>query len=1294
MIHRIGSTRSQTLLWGTDPTLEPELDLLIGEGDIEVLTSGEPRDVVTMAVAMREFAGRRSATETLIAVSEPADEDGWTSYRSVVQVCAPDSPFLVDSIVGSIARRGLSVYLVAHPVVAVHRDTQGRLLKFGACEGDSEAWIRVEIERIPTPEGRQELESLLGTVLADARLAGSNARPQSIWDGELAHALQRVQDAERATTLLNRYASALPEGYKENVPPREAVADIALLEKLSSGTTFAVHLHAPEENKGGERLFTFASSREHPLTRILPLLTDLGIDVADEHPYAITLPDGTTRYISDFGLKAPAVSSWNDRHWGADFEEAFEAAWSGASESDRLNSLVMLGRLDWRSIVILRAVSTYLRQAGSTFSLEYLHQALVENPEIASGLVKLFEARFDPTLPGDRAAEATRLRTGLVSALDGVSSLDHDRILRSFIAVIQATLRTNYYQRTREGSFKHWVSMKFDCSRVPGLPTPCPMAEIFVYSPQVEGVHLRFGKIARGGIRWSDRREDFRTEVLGLVKAQIVKNVVIVPTGSKGGFFAKQLPPPNRTTARIQAGEAAYCTFIRGLLDITDNRDGGAVVPPQDVVRYDGNDPYLVIAADKGTASFSDAANSISKEYGYWLDDAFASGGSAGYDHKAMGITARGAWESVRRHFRELGLDTQSEDFSVAGIGDMSGDVFGNGMLRSQHIRLIAAFDHRHVFLDPNPDAAATFAERKRLFELPGSSWDDFDRSLLSTGGGVFPLSAKSIKLTPQAIRSLGIAHSGGEITPLELKRAILLAPVDLLWNGAIGTYVKASGETNSEVGDRGNDPVRINGNELLAHVVGEGGNLGISQRGRIEAALAGVHINTDAIDNSAGVDTSDHEVNIKILLGILEREGRLDRETRDGLLRRTTAEVAEQVLRDNYEQNVLLGNSRATAVEMLAVHERLIEWLEARGELDRKAEFLPTHSEVARRITEGRGLMRPEYAVLVAHVKLALKTDLAAADFADDTWFERTLAEYFPGPIRDLHADAMAAHPLRREIVINSVVNSMVNHVGITFVHRVTDETHASSDHMARAYVIAREVFGLADFTREVEAMDNALPTAAQTELYLAFRHLLARATRWFVPRNANIGSDIEAFSEAVRHLTAHLEMLLRGKDRERHEEQTRNFLAAGVPESLARHGAALAGLFQFPFLDIVECSRSRGWSVDDVASVYFVLYSRLRFGEFLSRVTKLSKNDRWGAMARSAMRDDLYSVLIELTESVLRNTSPAEPDERVDVWYGRCATADQQLLDEVLDATESDDEHGLAPLSVALRRLRSLMR
>jgi glutamate dehydrogenase len=1141
------------------------------------------------------------------------------------------------------------------------------------------------------------------------------------WEEDLGEVARREHGDEEGGKLFSLYSRAFPEAYKEDFGPRQGIADLQHIEALESDDATRLTLYRAPECSAGERRFKLYRRKPVVLTDVLPVFTDLGVKVVDERPYEVDRTDGATVYIYDFGLRAPSEDAWTgDRAEGMRevFQDAFAATWDGSAESDGFNALVLGAGLTWRQVVVLRAVAKYLRQIGSTFSQAYVENALLSNAGLTAELVRYFEARFDPDHPaGDdaevREAAEQEVADRIKAGLEDVASLDHDRIFRAFHGVIRATLRTNFFQAPTEtgddgtkdtgeatgsGHSRHksYVSFKLDCHAVPGLPDPRPMFEIWVYSPRVEGVHLRFGMVARGGLRWSDRREDFRTEVLGLVKAQMVKNAVIVPTGSKGGFFAKQLPDPAvDRDAWLAEGQSAYRLFISGMLDVTDNLVSGEVVPPERVVRHDQDDTYLVVAADKGTAKFSDLANSIAQSYNYWLDDAFASGGSEGYDHKGMGITARGAWESVKRHFRELGVNTQTENFTAVGIGDMSGDVFGNGMLLSEHTRLVAAFDHRHIFVDPDPVAAASYAERRRLFDLPRSSWADYDSSLISKGGGVFPRSLKAIPVSGEMRAALGLDDDVSSMTPAELMRSILCAPVDLLWNGGIGTYIKASTESNSQIGDRANDAIRVSGNEIRCKVVGEGGNLGCSQLGRIEAALAGVRINTDAIDNSAGVDTSDHEVNIKILLTGLMRDGDLTLDERNTLLHSMTDEVAQQVLRDNYEQNVLLGNARAQEHAMLPVHQRLIHWLEERGELDRALEFLPTDAEIDKRQSAGIGLTSPEFSVLVAYAKLALKDHLGGSDLPDEPWFQQTLADYFPEPIRQKYHEALADHPLRRQIIINAVVNSMVNRGGITFAFRAAEETGASSEQIARAFVVCREVFGLASFVDAVEALDNVVSAETQTSLYLEFRRLLDRATRWFLhnrPSRLDVGAEVRRFEQLVARFAPDMSELLQGAERERFAAKAAELEEQGVPHELAVRSAGL--LDSFSLLDIVEAAEGAGHPAEQVAPIYFATSEHFGIDTMLTSVSGLPRDDRWDALARGAMRDDLYSTLEALTSSVIESsTAGSTPAERLEQWSE--ANADQLARARAaLAGIHQIDHPSIAPLSVALRTLRGLIR
>ena len=1142
------------------------------------------------------------------------------------------------------------------------------------------------------------------------------------WEEDFSEVACSEHGEEAGARLIGLYGSAFPQSYKEDFGPRVAVFDIRHIEALGSDEAIRVNLYQEPGHPSAERRFKLYRRGPLSLTAVLPVFTHFGVEVVDERPYQIARADGVTAHVYDFGLRGAGPNTWVGS--GGEglrelFQDAFFAVWQGRAESDGFNALVLGGELTWRQVVILRAVARYLRQTGSTFSKEYVEAALVSNVSLAAQLVSLFETRFDPAYPGaptggagtigeSREAAEARIVAAITSSLENVASLDRDRIIRAFLGIIQAMQRTNYYQRVGTGSdpgsaasagdaaYKPYVSFKLDPLKVPDLPAPRPMFEIWVYSPRFEGVHLRFGKVARGGIRWSDRREDFRTEVLGLVKAQMVKNAVIVPTGSKGGFFAKALPDPALDReAWLAEGIASYKLFISGLLDITDNLVGAQVLAPPAVVRHDGDDPYLVVAADKGTATFSDIANEVAQSYGYWLDDAFASGGSAGYDHKVMGITARGAWESVKRHFREMDMDIQATDFTVAGVGDMSGDVFGNGMLLSKHIRLVAAFDHRHIFLDPNPVAVTSFKERERLFSLTRSSWADYDRGLISEGGAVIPRSAKSVQISDQVTLALGLPKGTTSMTPAELMKAILLAPVDLLWQGGIGTYVKASSEVNAEVGDRANDAVRVDGRALRATVVGEGGNLGCTQLGRIEASLTGVHINTDAIDNSAGVDTSDHEVNIKILLTALTREGEMTLGQRNALLASMTDDIARQVLRDNYEQNVLLGNARAQEHLLLPVHHRLIHALEERGDLNRALEYLPNDIEIDRRHEAGLGLKSPEFSVLSAYAKLALKKDLLSSSLPDEPWFQATLTKYFPNPIREKYQDKLAGHPLHREIITNGVVNSMVNRGGITFAFRATEETGATPAQVTRAFVVCREVFNMVGFLASIEELDNVVSTETQTMLYLEFRRLTDRAVRWFLqnrPSTLDVAAEVERFGAVVADLGPKMPTLLKGAERTRLERRAKELEDLGAPTDMAFRAASL--LDQFSLLGVVEISVETQSPPAEVAPVYFATSEQFGIDSMLNRVTNLPRDDRWDALARGALRDDLYAVLESLTKSVLDTTKAGmTPNDRITAWSE--ANAESLARSKVsLSGLERLDNPGIAAVSVALRTLRGVIR
>ncbi|HEX5130062.1 MAG TPA: NAD-glutamate dehydrogenase domain-containing protein, partial [Usitatibacter sp.] len=839
-------------------------------------------------------------------------------------------------------------------------------------------------------------------------------------------------------------------------------------------------------------------------------------------------------FLHDFGMRAarpiPDVEAIK-----AITEEALAKVARQEIDNDGFNRLTPLAALAADDVVVLRAYAKYAKQTGFTFSQAYIEQTLAAHPGITARVVEYFKARFDPRFKGSREDAQKAIEGEIRAGLDKVSIADEDKILRRFFHLVRATIRTNNWVRDASGARKPYLSLKLSSKDVPERPEPRPLYEIFVYAKRFEAIHLRFGKVARGGLRWSDRPEDFRTEILGLVKAQQVKNVVIVPVGSKGGFVLKAAPPASDREAYLKEGIACYQNFLRGLLDVTDNLVGGKVVPPKDVVRHDADDPYLVVAADKGTATFSDFANAMAAEYGFWLDDAYASGGSVGYDHKKMGITAKGAWESVKRHFREMGVDTQAQDFTVAGIGDMSGDVFGNGMLLSKHIRLVAAFDHRHVFLDPDPDPAKSYVERERMFALPRSSWDDYDKSLISKGGGVFPRSAKAIKVSKEAAAVLGIDPA--ELTPQELLKAILEAPVDLLYNGGIGTYVKASYQSHGEVGDRANDAIRVNGADLRCKVVGEGGNLGFTQLGRVEYAAKGGRAYTDAIDNSAGVDCSDHEVNIKILMGIVMQDGEMTLKQRNKVLADMTDDVARLVLTDNYYQTQSLAVSGVRADKLLDSQAAYIRVLERAGRLNRAVEYLPSDDEIAERRAARQGLHAPERAVLLAYSKMQIYDELLASTLVDDEYVARALVGYFPQLLQKKHAEPMSRHPLKREIVATVVTNTMVNRTGSIFVHRMQEETGASTEEITRAYVLVRDIFGLEALWASIDALDNKVPASVQYEMLIEVGRLVVRGTLWFLRRRRErlpIAQVLDIFRPALDALRGQVPAILSAGDQE----------------------------------------------------------------------------------------------------------------------------------------------------------------
>ncbi|TGD12447.1 NAD-glutamate dehydrogenase [Brevibacterium sp. S111] len=1105
-------------------------------------------------------------------------------------------------------------------------------------------------------------------------------------------------DSGTTNARADLWSKAFPPSYGEHHTPAEAVADVGRFEALDAGHGSAVRLYRPERSADASVRLVLYRYERVGLSEVLPFLTAFGATVIDERPHELDLADGSHRYIYDFGL------SFSEELGDDDCErisDAFMAGWEGKKEAGVFDRLIVTG-LSWQHVTIIRALGKYLRQAGFTYSDAYVGEVYSDHPEISKLLVDYFAAKFDPAADDEsREGAMAEIDDAIEAALSEVASLDADRVLRSSLELLRATLRTNYYI-DESGELPTALVLKIRPTELSFVPKPKPALEMWVYSPQVEGAHLRFGAVARGGLRWSDRRDDFRTEVLGLVKAQMVKNALIVPTGAKGGFFPKQLPPMSDRDAWMAAGQAAYEVFIESMLEVSDDLTYGAddssvVVHPDRVVRHDGDDYYLVVAADKGTARFSDVANAIAERRGFWLGDAFASGGSVGYDHKKMAITSRGAWKSVERHFRELGLNTAADDFTVVGIGDMSGDVFGNGMLRSEHIRLVAAFDHRDIFLDPNPDAARSFVERQRLFDLPRSSWQDYDRELISAGGGVFSRSAKSIDLSAEAASVLGV--DPGRRSPADLMSEILKAPVDLVYNGGIGTYIKASTESHAEVGDKSNDSIRIDGADVRARVIGEGGNLGVTQLGRVEAALNGVEINTDAVDNSAGVDSSDHEVNIKLLLRTLVHKGAFAAEEREQVLHSFTDQVADRVLSNNYSQNVVLGEARAQTEAMSGTYGRLLNYLEKHADLDRAVEFLPNADELAKR--RFGYYVSPELAVLLAYVKMHAADEILDSVVPDEMWMRRELVSYFPESLQEKYGELIPEHPLHREIATAKLVNRLVDRGGLTYIYRMLEETPASVPQIARVFVVVSEIFGLDDYFEAVCALDNEVPTEVQVKLQHDYVRLLDRSSRWLVqqaPDTLDVDSGIEMYGKVVEALRSRVPELVDGYDAESMQAKAQEYIDDGVPSDLAWRAAAL--LDEFVLLDITQLAARANESAEDVAEVYYAVNEHFAGSQVLTLIGGLDRSDRWSALARGSMRDDFYSAILSVAETVLAATdSPISgtPDERAKQRVAEWLERNETVVSRVIETTETIlglDSVTQAPLSVLLRSLRSMVR
>ncbi|GAB0151162.1 NAD-glutamate dehydrogenase [Marinobacterium sp. BA1] len=1114
----------------------------------------------------------------------------------------------------------------------------------------------------------------------------------SSWNEELYAALVESLGEEKGIKTYNHFCSGFSAGYRADFSPRAAVVDIQYIRRLTEDAPIALSFYEALEREPDElnfKLYHFGQAL--PLSDVLPVLENLGLRVIDEHPYQVET-DGRCIWIHDFNLRYTGKQQVTAETMQNLFEDAFLNIWNGNTGNDDFNKLVLGAQLHWRQVALLRAYAGYMKQIRFPISQEAISLALKHHVALARLLVELFAARFDP----DRAdpKREDKLEADILQGLEEVASLNEDQAIRQYLALIRATLRTNFYQQLG-GQPKPYLSLKLSPRDIPHVPEPRPLFEIYVHSPRVEGVHLRGGKVARGGLRWSDRLEDFRTEVLGLVKAQQVKNAVIVPVGAKGGFVARHLHSDMSREAWMEEGVSCYRTFIRALLDITDNLIEGEVVPPKAVVRHDEDDTYLVVAADKGTATFSDIANEIAADYNFWLGDAFASGGSQGYDHKKMGITARGAWVSVERHFRELGLNTAKEPFTCIGIGDMSGDVFGNGMLRSDQIKLVAAFNHLHVFIDPDPDPAASFKERQRLFELPRSGWGDYDAKLISKGGGIFNRSAKSISLTPEIKRLTGLTSS--RVTPNELISALLCAEVDLIWNGGIGTYIKASDEAHADAGDKANDGLRVDAPQVRARVVGEGGNLGLTQRARMELACNGCRLNTDFIDNAGGVDCSDHEVNIKILLNQLVASGDMTARQRNKLLSDMTDDVAELVLQNNYRQVQAISLAEARSASSMAEYRRFINALEFQGKLKRKLEFLPTDEQLADRQNNRQGFSRPELSVLVSYSKADLKELLLASTVPDDPYLAQELATAFPARICKTYSDALNEHRLRREIIATQIANQMVNLMGINFVDRLLTSTGADIEHVVRAYVLARDIFNLKPLWQEIEGLDYKVKADVQLEMMHDLQHLIRRVTRWFVRNRQgtlDCAKEAEHFSPCLVKLVPELGNLLSGQPLEVWQSAHDRYVDAGVPEKLAQRVAGSRALY--PLLGIIEVAHDCEVSVELAAKAHFSMGDALELQWFSTQLNDLDVNSYWQALARDSFRDDLDTQQRALIATLFAPKGKLDQsglEARLDAWQEQNQPHVERWLN-ILTELKNASVQDYAMYTVATRELADLAR
>ena len=1115
---------------------------------------------------------------------------------------------------------------------------------------------------------------------------------EDLWKVHLYQQLVQQIDTKKGMLLAEKYPPALPMGYCEQHSIDEATQDILQLDQLSCENPLIIDFYQSSRSEYPLHIKFYRYGTPIPLSDILPMIENLGLRTYTERPYNIVIDPLQSFWISDFNVTATQCNLLDIEQLKNIFSDALIQISRGVCENDGFNKLVLGAGLSWREITIIRAYAKYMHQIGFRFSQHYIEKTIETHAAIATKLIHLFYLKFGLRQNAATLKEMAQLEEEIQSNIDAITSLDDDIIIRFFWLLIKATLRTNYFQMGSTDQPKEYLSLKLDSAKIPDLPPGQPLYEIFVYSTRFEGIHLRSAKVARGGIRWSDRPEDFRTEILGLMKAQKVKNSVIVPSGAKGGFVLKKLTQlPDRNQIKQEVNDC-YRLFIQGLLDLTDNLDGDQIIPPQNTICYDEADPYLVVAADKGTATFSDTANGIAKEYNFWLGDAFASGGSAGYDHKKMGITARGAWESIKRHFRELDINYEKQDFTVVGIGDMSGDVFGNGLIYTKRSRLIAAFDHRHIFLDPNPDADKSFKERVRLFHLPSSSWDDYNPKLISTGGGVYPRSSKSIAISPQVQKALAISENS--LRPNELVRAILRAPVDLLFNGGIGTYVKASTESHADVGDKTNEYCRINGNELRCKIVGEGGNLGFTQLGRVEFALLGGLINTDSIDNSAGVNCSDHEVNIKILLNKEMSEGKLTEKKRNQLLAQMTEEVAQLVLQDNYNQALVLGFSAVNSMLYSGLYQAYLKDLEGLVDLDRNVEFLPDDKKILERKAAGQGFTPPELTTLMAYTKIYITNELLKSDVPDDPYFVTVLESGFPSMLTKSYAKSMQKHRLRREIIATQLSNQIVNSVGITFVYRLGMETGESIAHIARAYTLATKAYQIEQLQKLIDSLNYKVEVHIQYELLHYVRQLVNLATRWFLRHGrlaGDIASDIAHYSQSINKLEKLIPDLMAGVTKEYLDRLVAQFVGLGLPEETVKKIAATRAMYTV--LNVVEVSTQNKFDLVRTAQMYFTIGSKFNLVWFRDQVSSDSREGHWNSLARLSLRDELDDLQRRLTVVILSDDQKElDAEQLITYWLTQNSTV-QQRWEQLLEMLLSSSNIDYTMFFIALRELSTLL-